>query len=116
MSSLAVAISPTGMRVAFPALKPAPALHMLHQDSSKDCNCALCCLDAWNVAVHSQLLDRDNPSWDLHVMPLHSRDLALVICDCEVVCCAGGLLKRLKSGWHSRRRAPTFSRSSQTFR
>ena len=116
MSSLAVVLSPPGMHVAFPALKPAPALHMLHQDFSTDCNCALCCVDASNVAMRSQLSGRDNPSWELHAMPLHPRDFALVIHDCEVLCCAGGLPKRLRSGWHSRRRAPAFSRGFQTAR
>ena len=102
--------------MAFPALKPAPALHMLHQDFFTDCNCALCCLDAWNVAMRSQLSGRDNPRWDLPVMPLQSQEFALVICDCEVLCCAGGLPKRLRSGWHSRRRVPAVSKGFQTAR
>ena len=88
MSSLAVVLSPPGMHVAFPTLKPAPALHMLHQDFSTDCNCALCCVDASNVAMRSQLSGRDNPSWELHahalastgLCPCHPRLRGIVLC------------------------------------
>ena len=42
MSSIVGALSLLGMHMALTALRPAPALHMLHRDLSKDCNSGLC--------------------------------------------------------------------------